>query len=77
MSSRETRAIWHPLRARILELIIRGPVTLSQIAAAVNEPTAKVAYHSTVLCGAGCIQAVGTDSPDFPGSTDPLYEICA
>ncbi len=70
MASRETRAIWHPLRARILELIIRGPATLSQIAAAVDKPTETVAYHSMVLCGAGCIQA---ESPD---SADPLYEIC-
>jgi hypothetical protein len=73
VASRQTRALWHPLRARILELIIRGPVTLSQISAAVREPAAKVAYHSTVLCGAGCIQAVEVESPD---SADPLYEIC-
>ena len=74
MASRQTRALWHPLRARILELIIRGPIILSQIAVAINEPAAKIAYHSAVLCGAGCIQPVEAESPD---SADPLYEICA
>jgi predicted transcriptional regulator len=73
VSSQQTRALWHPLRARILELIVRGPATLSQIAAAVGESTVKVAYHSAVLCSAGCIQAVEAESPN---SADPLYEIC-
>jgi predicted transcriptional regulator len=73
-ASRQTRALWHPLRARILELIIRGPVTLSQIATAIDEPIAKVAYHSRVLCGAGCIQAVEAESAD---AADPLYEASA
>lgn len=73
MASLQTRALWHPMRARILELIIRGPATLSQIAASVGESTAKAAYHSSVLCGAGCIQPVEVEGPD---SADPLYEVC-
>jgi len=72
VASRQTRAIWHPLRAQILELIVRGPATLSQIAAAVGVSTDKVAYHSAVLCGAGCIQPVDVE---HPSSVDPLYEI--
>lgn len=72
MASLQTRVLWHPLRARILELIIRGPATLSQIAASVGESTAKVAYHSTVLCGAGCIQPVEAEGPV---SAETLYEI--
>ena len=73
MPSRRTRAIWHPLRARILELIVRGPATLDQIAAAVEKSPETVAYHSRVLCGAGCIQAVEAENP----FADTLYEICA
>jgi hypothetical protein len=72
-ASQQTRALWHPLRARILELIIRGPVTLSQISTTIGESTAKVAYHSAVLCSAGCIQAVEAESPN---AADPLYEVC-
>ncbi|HXS46519.1 MAG TPA: hypothetical protein VN756_03545 [Solirubrobacterales bacterium] len=70
MATEEARAIWHPLRARILQLIIREPATLSQIIATTGEEPGIVAYHSSVLCSAGCIQAV--EPP--PDPTDPLFE---
>jgi hypothetical protein len=74
VASRQTKALWHPLRAQILELVVRGPVTLSQISTTVGASADKVAYHSTVLCDAGCIQPVALE---HPSSTDTLYEICA
>jgi predicted transcriptional regulator len=70
--TQQMRAIWHPTRARILELVMAGPKTQSQIVKAVGGPLAKVAYHSKVLCRAGCIQRAGSSSSD---SDDPLYEV--
>lgn len=70
MATEEARAIWHPLRARILELIIREPATLSQIVATTGEEPGIVAYHSSVLCSAGCIQTV---EPALDPA-DPLFE---
>ena len=70
MATEEARAIWHPLRARILELIVCEPTTLSQIVETTGEEPAVVAYHSSVLCSAGCIQPV--EPP--PDPSDPLYE---
>ena len=53
------RALWHPIRARILELLSSGPATRSQLVEASGGPLATVAYHSKVLCQAGCIQPAG------------------
>lgn len=72
MPTQQLRAIWHPARARILEMLMRGPATRSQMIEAAGGSLAKVAYHSKVLCRAGCIQPV--QSPD-PHPDDPLYEI--
>jgi predicted transcriptional regulator len=71
MASQQTRALWHPLRVWILELVISRPVTLSQIATEVGHPLDKIAYHSSILCGAGCIQPAQATDPD---PVDPLFE---
>jgi predicted ArsR family transcriptional regulator len=69
---REMRAIWHPTRARIFELLTAGPATRSQLAERVGAPYAEVAYHCRALCESGCIKR--DDSPD-PESGDPVFEI--
>jgi predicted transcriptional regulator len=65
------RAIWHPTRAQIVELLTSGPATQSQLVKAAGGPRATIAYHSRVLCRAGCIKAV--ECPDSTAD-DPLFE---
>ncbi len=72
MPTRQMRAIWHPTRARILELLMSGPATLSLLVEAAGGHYAKVAYHSRVLCRAGSIQHAESSGPD---SDDPLFEV--
>lgn len=72
MPTQQLRAIWHPTRARILETLMAGPKTQSQLVKAVGGPLAKVSYHSRVLCRAGCIQLAESSGLD---SDDPLFEV--
>lgn len=72
MPTQQLRALWHPTRAQILELLMSGPATRSQLVEASGGALAKIAYHSRVLCRAGCIQPGESTDPDSP---DPLYEI--
>jgi DNA-binding transcriptional ArsR family regulator len=66
------RALWHPTRARILELLNAEPTTRSHLAESAGAPYAEVAYHCRALCGSGCIQYAESSGPD---SDDPLYEV--
>jgi DNA-binding transcriptional ArsR family regulator len=70
--TQQLRALWHPTRAQILELLMSGPATRSQLCEASGGGIAEIAYHSKVLCQAGCIQPGESNEPD-PG--DPLFEI--
>ena len=72
MPTQQLRALWHPTRAQILELLTSGPATRSQLVEASGGDLAKIAYHSKVLCRAGCIQP---GEPAESDGTDPLYEI--
>lgn len=65
------RALWHPTRARILELLKAGPATRSQLVEAAGAPYAEVAYHCRALYRSGCIQYASPSGPDTP---DPLFE---
>ncbi len=67
----EMRALWHPTRARILELVKSGPAHRSQLTAEAGAPLAEVAYHCRALCASGCIQQADSSGPD---AGDPLYE---
>jgi DNA-binding transcriptional ArsR family regulator len=70
--TQEMRALWHPTRARILELLNAAPATRSQLVEASGAPFADVAYHCRALCQSGCIQhADGSDQE----SVDPHYEV--
>jgi hypothetical protein len=70
--TQEMRALWHPTRARIFDLLKTEPATRSHLAKAGGAPYAEVAYHCRALCHSGCIQHAGGSSPD---SDDPLYEV--
>jgi hypothetical protein len=69
--TQETRALWHPTRAQILELLKTEPATRLQLVTAAGAPYAEVAYHCRALCRSGCIQYAASSGPEAP---DPLFE---
>ncbi len=71
MPTQEMRAIWHPTRARIFELVKARPATRSQLTDAAGAPYAEVAYHCRALLYSGCIRYA---QPSGFESDDPLYE---
>ena len=72
MPTQQIRAIWHPARARIYDLLTRGPATEVELIKAAGGPRARVAYHSRVLCRAGCIRRSDRAHPD---SGEPTFEV--
>jgi DNA-binding transcriptional ArsR family regulator len=70
--TQEIRALWHPTRARILELLKSAPATRSRLVEAAGAPYAEVAYHCRALRSSGCIEYGEGSGPD---SADPLYEV--
>ncbi|HET9163002.1 MAG TPA: hypothetical protein VFN89_06125 [Solirubrobacterales bacterium] len=71
MPAQEMRALWHPTRAQILELLKGEAATRSQLIASTGAPFAEVAYHCRALCNSGCARR----SPGSgPGDADPRYE---
>ena len=71
MPTHEMRALWHPTRARILELLKSSPATRSYLVEAAGGPYAEVAYHCRALCRSGCIRYVEGSGP---AAADPHYE---
>lgn len=71
MPAQEMRALWHPTRARILELIKAGPAARSQLVEAAGAPFAEVAYHCRALCNSGCARYAPSSGPD---AADPSFE---
>jgi hypothetical protein len=69
--TQEMRALWHPTRARILELVKTEPATRSQLTESIGAPLAEVAYHCRSLCNSCCIKYADSSGPD---ADDPLYE---
>ncbi|HET6571698.1 MAG TPA: hypothetical protein VFG58_09450 [Solirubrobacterales bacterium] len=69
----EMRALWHPIRARILEIIKSdpGPTTRSRLMVEAGAPFAEVAYHCRALQRSGCIKPVDSPGDD---ADDPTYE---
>lgn len=56
------RALSHPTRTRIVELLGEGPRTGDQLAEALRQSLESVIYHSLILLKAGFIAAPGTPS---------------
>jgi DNA-binding transcriptional ArsR family regulator len=52
----QLRALSHPLRFRMLELLREGPSTASHLARAVGESTGSTSYHLRVLAKAGLLE---------------------
>lgn len=71
MPTQEMRALWHPTRAQILELLKTGPATRSRLAEEAGAPFAEVAYHCRSLCHSRCIQYAPSSGPD---ADDPVFE---
>jgi DNA-binding IclR family transcriptional regulator len=66
------RALFHPTRARILELLRTGPTRRSRLAELAGASFAEVAYHCRALHRSGCIRYAGSSGPD---SDDPVFEV--
>jgi DNA-binding transcriptional ArsR family regulator len=56
----QLRAIAHPLRSAILDLVLERAATVAELAAAVDRPNSTVAHHVNVLVDAGMLRVVRT-----------------
>lgn len=56
----ELRAMFHPLRSTLLELVLERAATVGELAAAVDRPSGTVAHHVRVLVDAGLLNVVRT-----------------
>ena len=72
MPTQEMRALFHPTRARILELLKISPASRSGLVEAAGAPFAEVAYHCRALTRSGCIRFAPSSSAD---SEDPVFEV--
>ena len=57
---RQLRAMSHPLRTTILDLVLERAATVSELAAATGRPKSTVAHHVGVLVDAGLLEVVRT-----------------
>lgn len=57
MSEKGVRALAHPLRLRILEVLADGPATSATLARELGESTGATSYHLRALGDAGLIEA--------------------
>jgi hypothetical protein len=69
--TKEMRALFHPTRARILELLKASPSPRSRLAESAGAPFAEVAYHCRALCRSRCIRYAPGSRCD---SEDPVFE---
>jgi DNA-binding transcriptional ArsR family regulator len=56
----ELRAMAHPLRSTLLDLVLERAATVTELAAAVGRPRSTVAHHVGVLVDAGLFRVVRT-----------------
>jgi DNA-binding transcriptional ArsR family regulator len=59
-SPAQVRAMFHPLRGTVLDLLLERAATVSELAEAVGRPKSTVAHHVTVLVDAGLLRVVRT-----------------
>jgi len=59
-SPRELRAMAHPVRATILDLLLERAATVGELAAAIGRPASTVAHHVGVLADVGMVKVVRT-----------------
>jgi predicted ArsR family transcriptional regulator len=71
--AQEMRVIFHPTRARILEMLKgSGPADRPSLAERAGVPLASVGYHCRALLRSRCICFAPTFSLD---SENPVYEV--
>jgi DNA-binding transcriptional ArsR family regulator len=78
----EVRAIGHPLRTTILQLLHERAATVTELAAAVERPKSTVAHHVAVLTRNGLLQVVRTRKvraieERFYGRTARMFYVAA
>jgi DNA-binding transcriptional ArsR family regulator len=56
----QVRAMFHPLRGLLLDLLLERAATVAEMAAATSRPPSTVAYHVGVLVDAGLLRVVST-----------------
>jgi len=66
------RALAHPLRHRLLNLLRQRPATLSQLASALGSTKGTVGYHVQLMVDAGLVRLAGTRR--VRGGTERYYE---
>jgi DNA-binding transcriptional ArsR family regulator len=69
--TQEMRALFHPTRARILELLRAGPSARTSLTESAGAPLPAVAYHCRTLLRSRCIRFAPTYNAD---SEDPVFE---
>jgi DNA-binding transcriptional ArsR family regulator len=78
----QVKAIGHPLRTTILQLLHERAATVSELAAAVERPKSTVAHHVGVLTRNGLLQVVRTRKvraieERFYGRTARMFHVAA
>ena len=78
----QVKAIGHPLRTTILQLLHERAATVSELAAAVERPKSTVAHHVDVLTRNGLLQVVRTRKvraieERFYGRTARMFHVAA
>lgn len=71
----QIRALAHPLRRRILELMIEAPITTKQVADRIGEKPTKLYHHVETLESAGFLRLVKTQKKR--GTVEKYYEAVA
>jgi DNA-binding transcriptional ArsR family regulator len=66
------RALGHPLRHRLFDLLRQRPATLAQLAAALGSTKGTVGYHVQLMMDAGVVRLAGTRR--VRGGTERYYE---
>jgi DNA-binding transcriptional ArsR family regulator len=71
-SPAQFRALGHPLRHRLFNLLRQRPATLAQLAAALGSTKGTVGYHVQLMVDAGVLRLAGTRR--VRGGTERYYE---
>ena len=66
------RALAHPLRHQLLNLLRQRPATLSQLASALGSTKGTIGYHVQIMVDAGLVRLAGTRR--VRGGTERYYE---
>jgi len=74
-SPQEIRALAHPLRRRILQLMIDAPITTKQVADRIGEKPTKLYHHVETLESVGFLRLVKTQKKR--GTVEKYYEAVA